>query len=194
MAIAYGITKYQPGLDHSANFLSKAGEDDSALLLILVTKLLAVAILLLPSPAPHLQPTHSNEDQHTPVQLADKENTQPSQNLKEVVGTGNDTEAEPRRNASLSGTGPAEITQDVVRIQIRQLTEDKQRQSGVHKSLIGGTAGGGRVRTEHPVGDVETGQNPVVGAILDDVAGGHGGTAETVHEDCLELALQEVHA
>lgn len=31
-----------------------------------------------------------------------------------------------------------------------------------------------------------------MGAVLEDVAGGHGGAAETMHEDRLILALQEV--
>ena len=77
-----GPPNTKPELYHSANFLGKTGEDDSALLLILVTELLAVALLLLPSPAPHLQPTNKYEEQHTPVQLADKVNTQPSHDLK----------------------------------------------------------------------------------------------------------------
>jgi hypothetical protein len=180
------------GTDRSATFSSKSREDNRALLLVLVTKLLAVALLLLPSPAPHLKTTNPDKEQHAQVQLTDKENTQPSKDFKEVVRASDSTEPKSRRNATLSGTRAAQVTQNVVRIQIGDLTEDEERQTSVHKSHVGGGTGSSRVRSEDPVGDVETGQHPVVGAVLDDVAGGHGGAAEAVHEDCLVLALQEV--
>lgn len=50
--------------------LEKTGHEDSALLLVLVAKVLAVADLLLPGPAPHLKTTDKSEEQDAPAQLA----------------------------------------------------------------------------------------------------------------------------
>lgn len=172
--------------------LSEAREDDSPLLLVLIAELLAVTLLLLPSPAPHLRTSHESEEQHTPAQLADQEDTQPSQNLEEVVGAGNQTETKSRWNATLGSTSATQTTQDIMCVQVRQLTKDKDRETKVHKTLVGSARRGSSIRAEDPVSDVETGQNPVVGTVLDDVAGGHGCATEAVHEDGFELALQEV--
>ena len=173
---------------------NKTREDNSPLLLVLVTELFTVALLLLPTPAPHLRTTHKSEEQHTPVQLTDQEHTQPSQDLKEVVRAGNQAEAEARRNATLGSTRATETAQDIVCVQVGQLTKDEDRETEVHEGFVGSVCSGSGVRAEDPVGDVETSQDPVVGAVLDDVAGGHGSAAKAVHEDGLKLALEEVHA
>ena len=60
---------------------------------------------------------------------------------------------------------------------------------GVHRVLGYGC---GCCWGEDPVGDVESGQDPVVRAVLEDVPHGHCGKAEAVHEEGLELAFGEV--
>lgn len=119
--------------NYYTGFLSQTREDDRALLLVLVAKFLAVALLLLPGPAPHLQSTNKDEEQHAHVELTDQEDTQPSQDLKEVVGAGDSAETKSSRDASLGSTGPTKVTQDVVRVQVRHLAKDKERQAGIHK-------------------------------------------------------------
>lgn len=77
-------------------------------------------------------------------------------------------------------------------IEVGQLAEHEQCKAGVHENLVGVGRGSRRVRAEYPVRDVEACQGPVVGTVFEDVAGGHGGVAETVHEDGLVLALEKV--
>lgn len=173
-------------------FLTKPSQQDGALLLVLVAKVLAVADLLLPGPAPHLQTTNKSEDDNTPVQLASQVDTQPSNDLKHIVGASDKVEPEALGNATLSGTRTTEAAQNQVSIEVEDLAQSEQSKTGIQKGGIGLGRGGGGVRTEDPVGDVETGQSPVVRAVLEDVPGGHGGVAEAVHKDGFILTLQEV--
>lgn len=92
----------------------------------------------------------------------------------------------------LGSTRTTKVTQHQVRIEVCQLTEDEQRNPGVHENGVVIGRGSRCVGAEYPVRDVEAGEGPVVSAILEYVAGGHGGVAEAVHEDGLVLALQEV--
>lgn len=79
-----------------------------------------------------------------------------------------------------------------MRVQIRQLSKQKECQSNVQEDRIGLGRGRCGVRTEDPVCDIKAGQDPVVGAVLEDVAGGHRGIAEAMDENRFELAFQEV--
>jgi len=172
--------------------LAETSDQDSTLLLVLIAKVLTVTNFLLPGPAPHLKTTNKSENYHTPVQLTDQVDTQPSENLEHIVGAGNPVKPKALGNATLSGTGATEITQNQVGIEVEDLAESENSKTGIHESLVGLRCSGGSVRTEDPVGDIETGQHPVVSAILEDVASRHGGAAEAVHEDSFILALQEV--
>lgn len=78
-------------------------------------------------------------------------------------------------------------------VQVGNLAEDEECQTGVHESGVGIGCRGGSVGAEDPVGDVEAGEGPVVSAVLEDVAGRHGCVAEAVDEDGLILALEEVN-
>lgn len=171
--------------------LADAGDEDSTLLLVLVTKLLAVPDLLLPGPAPHLQTANGNEEQNTPAKLANEVDTKPRKDLKHIVGASHEVEPKSRGNASLGSTRATEVAQNHVRIQVGQFAKHEQCNADIHKGWIG-RGGSTRVRAEDPVGNVETGQCPVVGAVLEDVASRHGGIAEAVHKHRLKLALQEV--
>lgn len=172
--------------------LADISKENSLLLLVLVSEILAVALLLLPRPAPHLNTTNKSEDEYTQVQLADKENTQPGNDLKHVVRAGNEVKPKSRGNTTLSGTGPTQVPKHIVGIQICQLSEHEYGKASVYKSRVVVWAGGGGIGTENPVGNVEAGEGPVVGTVLENVAGGHGSIAEAVHKDSLILALQEV--
>lgn len=79
-----------------------------------------------------------------------------------------------------------------MRVQVGQFSEYKEPQSNVPEKHVGFGCCCRGVGAENPVCDVEAGQDPVVGAVLEDVASGHGGIAEAVNEDGLELAFQEV--
>ena len=139
-----------------------------------------------------MKTTNKSENNHTPIQLTDQVDTQPSKNLEHVVGAGNPVKPEALGNTTLSGTGATEITQNQVGIEVEDLTESENSKTGIHESLVGLGCSGAGIGTEDPVGDVETGQYPVVSAILEDVAGRHGGVAEAVDEDSFILTLQEV--
>lgn len=172
--------------------LEQTGNEDSTLLLVLVAKVLAVADLFLPGPAPHLKTTNKSEEQDAPAQLANQVDTHPSQDLKHIVGAGDPAEAKAGGNTTLGSTRTTEITQNQVRVEVRHLTEDEQCNAGVYENGVVLRRGSRRVGAEYPVRDVEASEGPVVGAVLEDVAGGHGGVAEAVHEEGLILALQEV--
>lgn len=79
-----------------------------------------------------------------------------------------------------------------MRIEVCELAEDKQSNTGVHEDGVIIRRGSRSVGAEYPVRDVEASEGPVVGAVLEDVAGRHGGVAEAVHEEGLILALEEV--
>ena len=51
------------------------------------------------------------------------------------------------------------------------------------------SGGGGPV---DPVGHVEAGEEPVVGGVLENIEGGHGGGGEAVDEERFEFAFEEV--
>lgn len=42
------------------------------------------------------------------------------------------------------------------------------------------------------VGDQDSGEDPVVGGVFEDVEGGHGGIAEAVHQEGLDFAFEKV--
>ena len=77
-------------------------------------------------------------------------------------------------------------------VEVGNLTEDKEGSTDPDEQGAMVLGGSRRIGAEDPVGDVETGESPVVGAVLKDVASGHGGIAESVHEEGLILALEEV--
>ena len=79
-------------------------------------------------------------------------------------------------------------------IQIGYFRKDEQGQTGVHKDLVGVVCGGGCIRTEDPVGNIEARQGPVMGAVLEYIPSGHGGIAEAVDKDSFIFTFQEVNS
>jgi hypothetical protein len=95
------------------------------------------------------------------------------------------------RNPTVRAARPPQVLERDVRAVIANLANGKQ-----------GNAQGGdqRVRRTRrravgaicPVSQVEARHDPVVAAVLVDVADGHGGRGEAVHEDSFKFALREV--
>lgn len=172
--------------------LKDSRDHDKALALVLVTEFLAVAAFLLGSPDSHLSTAHSNEEQNTPAQATDQVDTNPREDLKQVVRASDQTKSEAGRDTPLGGTCAAQVAQDQVGVQVGQLRKDKETQARIHEILVGAVGCRSRIRTEDPVGDVEACQEPVVSTVLENIAGRHGGIAEAVDEDRFKFAFQEV--
>lgn len=76
-------------------------------------------------------------------------------------------------------------------IQITQLANDVHRKRGVCNQRIARLRGRSGRRVGE-VGDECASEHPVVRAVLEDVAHGHGGQAEAVDKHSLQLTLEEV--
>lgn len=108
----------------STNALQQARENDVALSLILVAKLLAIGALLALGPDVHLSGTNADEKSHRPV-TADDNDANPSHNLKHVVGASDETEAITVGDLALGAAGRSESRQIVVDETITILAKDK---------------------------------------------------------------------
>lgn len=171
--------------------LDDSGDHDRALALVLVNELLAVATLLLRGPARHLTTTDKDEEQNAPAQSANQINADPRKHFKHVVGAGYQAEPESGRDSPFRGPRSTEITQNQVSVQVRQLCESEESHPAIQESCVGFGCRSG-IGAEDPVSDIEASQDPIVGAILEDVARRHRSIAETVDEDGFELAFQEM--
>lgn len=90
-------------------------------------------------------------------------------------------------------------------IEIADFAQSKERKADLRKRSSGGQeiTDGRRARRQcrclsegawriGPVSNVQTSQKPVMSTILEDVCPWHGARTESVDEDCLEFALDEV--
>lgn len=76
-------------------------------------------------------------------------------------------------------------------VEVAELADDIHGQRRVRDKRIAGLRSW-RGRSVGEVGDESTTEDPVVRAVLEDVAHGHRSQAETVDEDRLQLTLEEV--
>lgn len=170
--------------------LQQAREDDVALLLVLVTKLLAVGALLAPGPGIHLRSAHADEDGNGPVAAGD-DDAHPRQDLEHVVGAGDEPESVARRDLALSAARRSQRRQIQVHRGVAHLSKQVEGGAdGVDDGEIG--AGSQRARVVDGQRAEQTGQGPVEDAVLEDVEDGHRVGRELVNKQRLELALDEV--
>lgn len=135
--------------------LKNSRDHDKALALVLVTEFLAVAALLLGSPDSHLSTAHSNEEQNTPAQSTDQVDTNPREDLKQVVRASDQTKSKAGWDTPLGGTRAAQVAQDQVGVQVGQFRKGEETQARIPEILVGGVGCRSRIWTEGPVGDVE---------------------------------------
>ena len=95
-------------------------------------------------------------------------------------------------NATLSGTGLTQITQDAVALVIHILAEHELPEENSVYLLILHPARWRVVRSKEKVHCESSEDSPVVCAILDDVGPWHSVIGEAVNKKCLVLALQVV--
>lgn len=170
--------------------LQKARQHDESLLLVAVTKLLAVGALLALGPVEHLRSANGDEESNGPV-TADEDDTHPRQHLEHVVGAGHEAEAIAHGDLALGAASGAERRQISVDEGVASLT--KQVQCGTESINDGdvGLGGEGRGAVDE-VGAQGAGDGPVEEAVLEDVEEGHGVGGELVDEERLVLALDKV--
>jgi hypothetical protein len=174
--------------------------EHGALLLVSATELLTVSTLLLLGPNSHLSSSNRQEENSREVTTGKNGDSSPGHGLEQVVGTGNQVESVSTGNGALGGSAGTEVTESDVGKVVGELGEEEQSDGSVENSLVGSRIKSlGPPRSRHdtggnvqPVGQVESGENPVVSAVLEDVESGHGGGGEAVDKDGLILALQEV--
>lgn len=159
-------------------------------------KLLAIPLLPHHSPALHHPPRDRNKHHRGPAPRHER-NADPRHDLKQVIRARHPVKPKALRDGPYRGAARAQIAQHDVRVEVRELAVHIERQAGVdgvalHVGQGGERQAGEAAGREHEVGDVEPGEDPVVGAVAQDVSGGHGSSGEFVHEDGLELALGEV--
>ncbi|KFY01738.1 hypothetical protein V490_00783 [Pseudogymnoascus sp. VKM F-3557] len=161
--------------------------------LIRSPKLLPVPQLPAHGPPLHPQPRHDAEPSRS-KRARHNQDTNPRDELEQVVRARDDSEAESLGDSALGGAAGTEVGEDDVGVEVGELAEEVYCQTGgddVGVLPLLERCRGNRVRGKDPVGDVEHGE-PVVRQVPQDVGGGHGGGGEAVEEDGFELALDEV--
>lgn len=78
-----------------------------------------------------------------------------------------------------------------MRRQVPELSDDIEQESQVGDERVGRFRGR-CVWSVDPIRDVDTGKEPIVEAVLEDVSRGHGGQTESVHEEGFEFTFCEV--
>lgn len=164
--------------------------------LIRARKLLAIPLLPDHRPSLHHPPRRREENTRSP-RPRHKRNANPRHDLKQVVRASDPVEAEALRDSPRRGATGTEVAQDDVGVEVCNLAIDVEHDAGVDDSALGARQcaerhAGGAAGGEDEVGDVQPGEDPVVGAVAQDVDGGHGSGGEFVDENSLELALDEV--
>lgn len=172
--------------------LEQEREEHSLLGLVLVAKLLAVGSLLALGPDVHLGGTNRDEEGNGPV-AGDNDDTDPGEDLVHVVGARHQTEAVALGNLALSATRGTQRRQVHVDGGVGKLADSEQTGSNRLRQLVVGRGQrGGRSGAVDGHGAKQTRHQPVEGAVLEEVAGGHRVGRELVHEERLKLALEEV--
>ena len=76
--------------------------------------------------------------------------------------------------------------------QVAELADRVEGEAGVEEERVGESGGGWGARCIDPGGDVGASEEPVVGAVFEDVPEGHGCRGEFVDEYCFVFAFEEV--
>ena len=171
-------------------YLEQTGKHDVALPLVLVAKLGTVGALLALGPDVHLRGADGDEEGDGPAP-ARQYHARPREDLIHVVGAGHDGEAVAVGDLPLGAAGAAQRREVAVHEGVAGLAEEVE---GGAEGVEGGRVGRGRER-RGPVNLRRAQQardGPVEEAVLEDVGPGHGAGRELVHEERLELALDEV--
>lgn len=165
-------------------------QHDKPLPRIFGSELFSVLCFLLPGPSSHLDNCHQHEKHSTPTPTY-KGEPSPTQGLEHVIRTCDQIEPQTRWNPTFGASSGAKIAQSYMIAQIPQLSQHKQVQAGIREQRAT-VRSRGRRRTVDPVCHVETGQQPVMSRVLEDVEGWHGGCAESMHEYGLKLTLAKM--
>jgi hypothetical protein len=158
-----------------------------------VRELLAVALVLLDGPNVHLTDSDDKEQVGRPGQ-GQNGNGQPGQGLEEVVRARNQVETVTAGDLADTGAWGTQVAEGDMGVEVGELGKDVEGNASVDKGVasLGQLCSGGVPGTVDPVGEVETGQQVIMGAVLEDIAEGHGAMREAVDKDGLILALNEV--
>lgn len=170
--------------------LEDAGEQDELLLLVRLGELLAVRALLALGPLGHLGSADDNEDGNGPAAAGD-DDADPRENLKHVVGAGDEGEAVAAGDLALGAAAGAQAGEVEVDNGVGGLAKEEDDCADNVDGVVAGEGGGRGGRVDVP-GAEEAGKGPVEEGVLEDVAEGHGVGGELVHEEGLVLALEEV--
>ena len=76
--------------------------------------------------------------------------------------------------------------------EVAELADRVEEEAGVDEDWVGEVGGGWGVGGVDPGGDVGAGEEPIVGAVFEDVPEGHGCGGEFVDEYCFVFAFEEV--
>ncbi len=95
------------------------------------------------------------------------------------------------RDTAFSGAWSAQVLQCNVVKEVTEFANGEDRDTEICEHWIG-IACCWAVGAIRPVCEVEAGQEPVVRAVFENVARGHGGEGEAVQENGFELALDEM--
>lgn len=171
----------------------KTRQHDEPLLLILVSELLAVGLLLAPAPGIHKVRADDDEDDERRG-AGDEDDADPSDDLKHVIRTGDEGEAEAGGDLAGGLAGLAQRGEVPVDVCVGELAAEVEAEAedveGRGEERFGAGGGGeGGVDLE---GAEEAGEDPVEERVAHDEGRGHRVGAELVHEDDLELPLDEV--
>lgn len=175
---------------HIVNCLQQPGKHNVSLLLVLVTKVLAVSSLFLLAPGEHIEGADRDEqcDGWTP---ADEDHTDPGKNFVHVVRAGHDSETVTIGDLSLSTARAPQARQIVVHQEVARLAKEEQRKAqSVNRE--GGRLRGRTERCVHLSRSQRPRNCPVEKRVSEDVPYGHGRGRELVYKGGLQLSLDEV--
>lgn len=157
----------------------------------IVFKLLFVLLVLLEGPLEHLA-GREREEHVGSEDLGHHSEEQPGHRLPEVIGAANKLEDVAFGDTALRGARLSKIAQDNVAAVVHVLTEHELPEENRVHLVIRDPARRSVVRAQEKVHSKESEDDPVVGAILDDISPRHRVVREAVHEQGLILALQVV--
>lgn len=158
-----------------------------------VRELLAVSLVLLDGPEVHLANSNDKEEVGGPG-LGQDRHCEPSQGLEKVVGARHPIKSIAAGDLADASAWGTEVAQSDVGEVVGDLGKDEQGNAAVDQGFTalaqrGASSVPGAI---DPVGEIETGEEMVVGRVLEQVAEGHGAVREAVDKHGLVLALQEV--
>ena len=157
---------------------------------ILAPKLGPIRLLLLQRPLLHLPDAKGDKHHHSPAP-AHGNDADPGNHLKHVVWTRDNVETVALRDLSHRGTlGPqareVKMHHGIAGLAVKVDCEPHVVNKTIFRER---SLAGGRV---DEVRHQDARESPVKDTVLEDVEGGHGGRAETVDEEGLELTFEEV--